>query len=318
MRNDVDLMREMGSLAIASRLRRLSDQIMNDVGSIYEAKKVSINPRYFPLLSLLQEHREMGVTELAKALGLSHPAVSQNLRPLEEDELIVIRYLETDARCRKISLSEKAIRILEEVAPLWKEIRAAIEEVFLASRCDLIEGLNAVEDELSTCSLNQRVIREKITERNIASIHRWDGRYAANFVDLNREWIEESFCLEEADKVAFNAPESIPAEGGEIFFAKLGASIVGTCALRKLSEKEYRLEKLAVSSHARGKGIGRQLLQAALEHAKAVGSTKVSLQSAHSLSKAQSLYLSLGFTQVDGPKEGSALKRVDVFMEKTI
>ncbi|HEY0710407.1 MAG TPA: GNAT family N-acetyltransferase [Polyangia bacterium] len=56
-----------------------------------------------------------------------------------------------------------------------------------------------------------------------------------------------------------------------------------------------RIESLVVDEGARGKGVGRALCLAAIEHATRVGVTMVDLTSSHSRVAANALYQSLGF-----------------------
>ena len=53
--------------------------------------------------------------------------------------------------------------------------------------------------------------------------------------------------------------------GGQIFFALLGGKAVGTCALIPHGPRIYELAKMAVSEELRGRGIGGDLLAAAIE-----------------------------------------------------
>jgi ribosomal protein S18 acetylase RimI-like enzyme len=57
------------------------------------------------------------------------------------------------------------------------------------------------------------------------------------------------------------------------------------------------LHDLAVLDDARGHGLGRKLLEAVLEHARATGCCKVTLETQENNTRAQTLYRSLGFAQ---------------------
>ena len=85
--------------------------------------------------------------------------------------------------------------------------------------------------------------------------------YKSAFEQLNREWIEEYFIMEEEDLKTLQNPDSYVMErGGEIFFAVLDGDVVGTAALIKKSKGVYELAKMAVAKNLRGLGIGKKLL----------------------------------------------------------
>ena len=73
----MDLIRELGPLAFASRLKRISEHLMRDVSRIYQEQDVGFQARWFPVLYLLGQKTSMSVTEVAHALGMTHPAVNQ-------------------------------------------------------------------------------------------------------------------------------------------------------------------------------------------------------------------------------------------------
>jgi 2-hydroxychromene-2-carboxylate isomerase len=73
----MDLIIELGELALASRLKRLSERLMRDVSRVYRELDEPFEARWFPLLRALLEESPQGVTQVARALGLTHPAVNQ-------------------------------------------------------------------------------------------------------------------------------------------------------------------------------------------------------------------------------------------------
>src|SRR5437763_17136099 len=72
-----DWFRGFGSLALGSRLRRLSDRFMRDGRAIYEEHDVPFEPRWFPVFVALADHGPAGVRELAQGLGFTHAAIRQ-------------------------------------------------------------------------------------------------------------------------------------------------------------------------------------------------------------------------------------------------
>ena len=73
---------------------------------------------------------------------------------------------------------------------------------------------------------------------------------------------------------------------------------MGCVALIPMEDGTYELSKMAVSPAMRGKGIGRQLLEHVIAHARAAGMRRLFLGSNSVLANAVHLYESVGFTHV--------------------
>lgn len=142
----------------------------------------------------------------------------------------------------------------------------------------------------------------------------YQPEYARYFEQYNREWIEENYVLEELDIYLLQHPEeSILKDGGEIFFARHNGDIIGTVAMKKKSEEEYELSKMAVRSNARGIGAGNLLCKAVIQKATERGAKKVFLYSNTLQSTAIKLYRKLGFIEI--PVEAGVYERANIKME---
>jgi GNAT superfamily N-acetyltransferase len=143
----------------------------------------------------------------------------------------------------------------------------------------------------------------------------YEPRHREAFRDLNLAWIEEYFVVEEPDLRLLSDPETaILALGGAILVAEHRGEAVAVCALIASGAGHFELAKMATRKDLRGAGVGRKLMLAALEKAKALGARKVSLLSHHSLAPALGLYRSVGFVDVALPA-GNEYERADVAME---
>jgi predicted N-acetyltransferase YhbS len=140
----------------------------------------------------------------------------------------------------------------------------------------------------------------------------------AAFDALNRAWLVGHGLLEEPDEAQLRDPEGqILAQGGRIFVAERHELVIGTCALVPWTGPALALAKLAVAPDARGQGVGRRLVEACLDHARAVGAPRVVLLSNSQLTSALKLYRALGFVPAPVP-EGSHYVTADVYMELTL
>ena len=120
--------------------------------------------------------------------------------------------------------------------------------------------------------------------------------HVAAFEALNREWLVANDLLEPADEPHLTDPEGrIIAAGGQVFVALEDETVIGTCGIVPTQPGEFELVKLAVASSARGRGIGRQLVNACLSHARQLGARRVVLLSNSRLLAALRLYERAGF-----------------------
>src|ERR1700722_19158308 len=98
------------------------------------------------------------------------------------------------------------------------------------------------------------------------SVVPYSPELASSFRDINFEWINEMFKLEDTDlKVLENPQSEIIDNGGHLLFVsapKMG--IVGTVALRKTGENEFEMTKMGVLKKARGLHAGEYLLKAVI------------------------------------------------------
>ena len=113
-------------------------------------------------------------------------------------------------------------------------------------------------------------------------------------------------------------------EGGCFWIVELedNNQIIGTVAIRKLKEPIFadtnnyaELKRMFLAKQYRGKGIGQQMLNMALDYAKKEGYSKVFLYSSKVLKASRQLYLKNRFTDILPYNNDH---RADVFMEKKL
>jgi len=138
---------------------------------------------------------------------------------------------------------------------------------------------------------------------------------AGAFKALNEAWITTLFALEPKDVLLLGDPEGqIVGKGGRVLFALEDGEAVGCCALMALADGGFELAKMAVSDACKGRGLGRALMAAAVERARAAGAPRLYLETNSALAPALALYRSFGFAEVT-PAEHSPYARADVCME---
>jgi DNA-binding MarR family transcriptional regulator len=68
--------------------------------------------------------------ELATAMVMDRSTLGHNLRPLERDDLVVLRLSPVDRRKRYVELTNKGKSILHRARRLWRHAEARFENIF--------------------------------------------------------------------------------------------------------------------------------------------------------------------------------------------
>lgn len=138
---------------------------------------------------------------------------------------------------------------------------------------------------------------------------------AGAFRSLNEAWITTLFALEPKDLEVLSDPEGqIVARGGQVLFVLEDGAPVGCCALMALADGGFEVAKMAVADSHKGRGLGRALMAACVDHARAAGAPRLYLETNSALAPALGLYRSFGFTEIE-PAHPSPYARADVVME---
>ena len=304
-----------GKMALGSRLRRLSEMLTEDAHKIYDLYEVPIDPKWFPVFYVLSHQEEASITEIAQAIGHSHPSVSQIVKEMKKKGLVVTNKNIRDARVNVAKLTNDGREIISKIKPQYSDVTQAVEELLQETRSDLWNLIEEVEFLLADKSMFDRVKEvRKVRESQQIEIINYSPEFQNNFRDLNYEWIQKYFKLEEPDRQSLNNPnEKILQPGGYIYLARHNREIVGTCALIKLNDDTYELAKMAVAESQKGKGIGYLLGQAAITKAGELGAKTVFLESNTVLKPAINLYKKLGFRKIVG--QPSAYERCNIQMK---
>jgi mannose-6-phosphate isomerase-like protein (cupin superfamily)/predicted GNAT family N-acyltransferase len=135
--------------------------------------------------------------------------------------------------------------------------------------------------------------------------------------DLNVEWLEKYFRVEENDKIQLADPSGeIIEKGGFIYYARHNGEIVGTASLLKIDDQHYELGKMAVTDRVQGLGIGNILMEFCLQTAREKGFSTLVLYSNTLLGPAIHLYRKYGFYEI--PLEPGHYERANIKMEKVL
>jgi N-acetylglutamate synthase-like GNAT family acetyltransferase len=123
--------------------------------------------------------------------------------------------------------------------------------------------------------------------------------YAADFKNINVQWLEKYNLLEDHDIQMLDDPRgTIINHGGVIYLAEDSGSIIGSAALIHEHDGIYELAKMTVVPTWRGKGISKLLLEKCIDTARTLGAKKIVLFSNDQLQTAIALYQQYGFKHI--------------------
>ena len=142
------------------------------------------------------------------------------------------------------------------------------------------------------------------------NIINFQDNFEKDFYDLNIEWLEYFFQVEEYDyKVLSNSKKYIINKGGKIFFAESAGNIIGTVALMPTKNKlVFELTKMAVKPECRNKGKRKKLLKKCIDYSKSNNHSSIILYSNKKLNNAIHLYRNFGFKEIKMEKKSPYLR----------
>lgn len=152
---------QAGFLVLGSRLRRLGDNLINDVNAVYRNQNIDFDASWFPVFYILSVEKEVSINEIANELKTSHSAVSQLVKSLIDKGYLKSKRSNIDARQKAISFTAKGSKLFFKIHPVWKALQQAMEELFPSE--NVLNLLTEAEVRLTEQSLLNR-IEEKLSK----------------------------------------------------------------------------------------------------------------------------------------------------------
>lgn len=297
--NEIDPLKELRVLGLASRFKRISERLLREATLIYNNADVDFDARWFAITHILKTRRYSSITELASMLGFTHTSINLIAKEMIGAGIIKSSRDIDDNRRRLLSLTAKGRRLVKKLQPLWDKIHVAGNELVTETGVDIIAALDNIEDSLDRFPLSQRVLSGHSKQRMpIFKIVDYRPAYKKNFKSLNLTWLKEYFSVEPVDLELLSDPNGkIIRKGGSIFFALIRNNVAGVCALIKHSPSNFELAKMVVTQKYRRLGIGTALIEAVLSRSRDLEASSVFLLTHPSLKDAVRLYRRMGFVE---------------------
>jgi DNA-binding MarR family transcriptional regulator len=152
-----DALKELGAFAFASRMKRLSDRLKAEVSQVYLEQGIAFNDSWFLVGVMLSKHKKMTVTDMADALGISPPAISQVYGDMIKAGIVKVETGDVDRRQRILSLTPAGSSVVEALSPIWDAFEECTRSLFVEAGCDALEALTAMEECLEKKSMIERL-----------------------------------------------------------------------------------------------------------------------------------------------------------------
>lgn len=154
-----DVVRALGHLALASRLRRIGEQLHLQAQPVIDSCAQNVPASHFPLLVALARSGPLGVVELAEALGIRQPGVTRMLDKLKSSGLVKAARSTGDRRQRPVVLSRAGHELIKRSREqVWPWLEAAVIEA-CGPNSVLLEQLQELERGLAAEPIKDRVDR---------------------------------------------------------------------------------------------------------------------------------------------------------------
>ena len=130
-------------------------------------------------------------------------------------------------------------------------------------------------------------------------------------------WLGMSLCFQGFEEEMANLPGKYAPPDGRLYLAFVDDELAGCIALRKFEDGICEMKRLFLRENARGHGLGNQLIERLLGEARAIGYSKMRLDTyPPKMGKAVSLYESHGFHPIesyyDNPHDGVLFMELDL------
>ena len=274
-------------------VRRFNRFYTRRVGALREGLLGSAYP--LPEARVLYELGERGessATELGRDLDLDLGYLSRLLQGLKRRGLVQGRAAVEDARRSVLSLTargRKAYELLD--ARSREEVGALLQELGKAERERLVQAMSRIESILEKRGSGKLTLRSHrpgdmgwVVSRHgalYAEEYGWDERFEALVAGIVEKFINE-----------FDAGRE------RCWIAELDGQPVGSVFLVRENRTTAKLRLLIVEPEARGRGVGRRLVEECIAFARAKGYRKLVLWTQSNLAAARAIYRAAGFRRV--------------------
>ena len=153
-------------VGLGTLLRHVLDEMDDDIGTVLaDLGTPEYRPRFSPIVRALVALGPVPITDLARAIAVTHSAASQTVAQMARRGFVELRPGE-DARQRVVHLTDKARGLLPKIEAEWAATASAAAEMDAELPFPLAELVPAI-----AAALASRRFRQRILESGWAAAH---------------------------------------------------------------------------------------------------------------------------------------------------
>ena len=154
-----DFVKAQGYIGLAVRLKRISDTMMHGARQLYRTLGLDIEPNWYLIFKLLDQHESMPVTVIAERLRFSHPSVISIIRKMKERGYLRTSQDPVDSRKQLVMLTGRSKQMLPKLEEVWSACGRGIQTIFLPDD-QFFDQLEVIEQFYAEEDFMQRTLKE--------------------------------------------------------------------------------------------------------------------------------------------------------------
>ena len=246
----------------------------------------------------LGQRGEATASELGAELDLDLGYLSRLVQSLRRQGLLQGEPSKEDARRVRLSLSAKGRKVyLQLDARSRQEVAGMLDQLPAPQQQRLVGALQAVEAVLERKDKPVALREHRPGDigwvvhahgRFYAEEYGWDERFEALVAEIAAAFVQNFDCKRE-----------------RCWIAEMGGEPVGSVFVVKDTKTTAKLRLLIVDPKARGRGLGKRLVEECIRFAREKGYRRLALWTQSNLAAARGIYRAAGFRKVKEEKHAS-------------
>ncbi|WP_078382436.1 bifunctional helix-turn-helix transcriptional regulator/GNAT family N-acetyltransferase [Sutcliffiella halmapala] len=281
----------MKTIHSVEKVRQFNRYYANVLGKIDQ----EIYNQPFPLtearvITEINHRNGCTATEIRETLGIDRGYMSRIVQKFEEDSIIYKERSTDDKRQYQLYLTDNGRKIYNNLVEdanreVGKMIRTLPEQ-------DLPKLLTAMET-------IETILSQKISPQSEVAIRPFQSGDLGYVAHLHGKLYDKTYHFGKMFEyyVMKGLTEfMLDTAGGELWVAEVNGEIVGSIAITKFNDNTAQLRWFVLDEHYQGLGIGKRLMETAIEFCRNQNYQHVFLWTVSILGAARHLYQKYGFT----------------------
>lgn len=257
----------------------------------------------------LAHRKDLTASDLTESLGIDPGYLSRMLRRFEKNELITRKRSQGDARSSLLRLTASGRAVFADLNVRQSEqVARMIESVPEESRRNLVASMRTIMTTLGEADSDESTVRELRLRSHRAGDMGWVVSAHGELYAREYGWDERFEAL--IGEIVVSFIRSFDAERERCWIAELGDERVGSIFLVKDTPEVAKLRLLLVTPAARGRGVGKRLVDECIAFARHAQYRKLTLWTQSVLDAARHIYEARGFRLVREEQHSNFAERL--------